>query len=301
MLGRMLIGESAAGRGDTVRVHIRAAIAAGGALALASTAAMGAGPPRVVQSRSAASAVALGPEREDLGLRGQSTSVKASVTRARDALRADLGRGAVVATDDRTGGLKVLQRLGGFLSGASQRDGAEVALGYVRSHQAAFGMSDSDLDALVLVRDYTSTDGVRHLQWAQRVDGFTVVDRDLRANVTEDGRLINVGGGATGGLQLHRVAPSISATQAYARTLRSVASRAPVPAVRRARDGRLRTTTFAGEGRAQLVAYSAGSGVRLAWRVLAPVGRDGDYDALVDAGTGRLVRRVNLVRFATAL
>jgi extracellular elastinolytic metalloproteinase len=49
------------------------------------------------------------------------------------------------------------------------------------------------------------------------------------------------------------------------------------------------------------VAYTAGRGLRLAWRVLAPVGRDSDYDALIDAGTNRLVRRANLVKYADAL
>jgi extracellular elastinolytic metalloproteinase len=58
---------------------------------------------------------------------------------------------------------------------------------------------------------------------------------------------------------------------------------------------------YAGSGQAELVAYHAGPGLRLAWRVLAPVSRDGDYDALVDASTGRIARRSNLVKFADAL
>ena len=203
---------------------------------------------------------------------------------------------------EQTGGLKAVGKLDGYLTGASSADAESVALGYVRAHAAAFGLSASDLDALKLVRDYTSLDGVRHLQWAQVVDGVTVADSSLLANVTREGRLINVLGGARGGLSAQ---PALPRRQRRRRVQRARCARsapgAPCRHQRSARSTGTRTTTYAGSGQAELVAYHAGSGLRLAWRVLAPVGRNGDYDTLVDAADGRIVRRANLVKFADAL
>ena len=54
-------------------------------------------------------------------------------------------------------------------------------------------------------------DGVRHLTWAQVVEGVAVIDADLRANVTRDGRLINVLGGLRGGARLDSAVPAVSA------------------------------------------------------------------------------------------
>ena len=161
-------------------------------------------------------------------------------------------------------------------------------------------MTAQDLRELRLVRDYTSVDGVRHLTWAQVIDGITVVDGDLRANVTRDGRLVNVLGGIRRAPDAGSV-PRLSARQAFSRTLRSVDRPARPPAVRVPRKGAQRLTRFARDGEARLVWYRSGDRLRLAWRVVARVGRDGDYDALVDAAGGRVVRRRNLVRFATAL
>ncbi len=241
------------------------------------------------------------PTRLTIPQNGLPRPVAASAQRARARLRSSLGRQAQVTVDGQTGGLKAVGRLDGFLTGASSAGAQSVALGYVRAHAAAFALSSDDLDALKLVRDYTSVDGVRHLQWAQVVDGITVVDSSLLANVTRDGRLIDVVGGARGGLTLDTRTPAVAADGAYTRALRSVGSSHSVPARRSARSTGSRKTTYAGSGQAELVAYHAGSGLRLAWRVLSPVGRNGDYDTLVDASTGHIARRSNLVKFANAL
>ena len=63
--------------------------------------------------------------------------------------------------------------------------------------------------------------------------------------------------------------------------------------------GAERVTTFADGGRAALALYQDGDGARLGWRVLAPVTSSEVYDAIVDAGTGAVVRRNNRVDFAT--
>ena len=241
------------------------------------------------------------PTRKSIPQTSQARPVAASTTQARAQLRDSLGRYAQVTVDQQTGGLQAVGRLDGYLTGRSSASATSIALGYVRAHATAFGLTQQDLDGLKLVRDYTSApDGVRHLQWAQVVDGVTVADSSVLANVASDGRLVNVLGGARGGT-LNRRSPAVSADGAYQRTLRSVGSRSSVPEQRSARSTGTRTTTYAGSGRAELVAYHAGSGLRLAWRVLAPVSADGTYDSLVDAADGRIARRANLVKFADAL
>jgi hypothetical protein len=281
------------------RTRAGAVAAAVAALTAAGGVALAAGPPGASSGQTRSSLAS--PTRENVGTHALAPAVSRSVERARADLRDSLGSRAVLTVDDRTGGVKAVGRVNGFLTGSSSVSAADVALGWVRAHGDALGLGTSDIDALKLARDYTSPDGVRHLQWAQVVDGITVADTSLIANVTSSGRLINVLGGARGGLKLNTARPAVAASTAYASTLRSVGASARVPARRSARSTGTQKTTYAGSGQAELVAVTAGDGLRLAWRVLAPVGRDGDYDSLVDASTGRLLRRANLVKFANAL
>src|SRR5215207_1354701 len=124
------------------------------------------------QARRAGAPAQSDPTRLVVPRAGQARPVSSSAVRARARLRSSLGRYAQVTVDDQTGGLKAVGRLDGYLTGASGADATSVALGYVRAHADAFGLRASDLDALALVHDYTSVDGVRHLQWAQVVDGI---------------------------------------------------------------------------------------------------------------------------------
>src|SRR3954453_14321330 len=229
--------------------------------AVAGGAALAAGPPGAAgRSASVRNAVAQAqdPARTNLSPLGQTQPISRPAEKARSDLRGSLGRQAVLTTDARTGGVKAVGKLDGFLTGRSSASAAAVALGYVRSHSDAFGLTSDDLSNLKLVRDYTSPDGVRHLQWAQVVDGFTVADSSLVANVAGDGRLVNVGGGIRGGLKLNRTQPSVSSDSAYASTLRSVGSNARVPAKRSARSSGTRATAYSGRGAAQLGAGTAG-------------------------------------------
>jgi hypothetical protein len=227
----------------------------------------------------------------------QGVAPSAAAQRARERLRAGLGRTGFVTTDARTGAVRSIGRLDGFLTGPSGRSPQDVALGWARDHLDALGLRAADLAALRLARAYRSIDGVTHLIWEQRVDGVPLVDADLRANVTDDGRLDNIGGSPRGGLSLNAATPAVQARGAYSRLLRSAGSRKAAPAVQR-QSGRLRATDFAGDGEAGLVAYTAGSGARLAWRVQTPASPDEDYDGLIDAQTGQVIRRSNLVKFA---
>src|SRR5262245_55194342 len=122
----------------------RGRIVAGGmgvAVMLAGTA-VAAAPSRVTSRQAAKVLAASGdPTRLTLPRAGAAAPLAGSTRDARAGLRSSLGRQGVVTVDDQTGGLKAVGRLDGFLTGASSADAQSIALGYVRSHAPAFGLS----------------------------------------------------------------------------------------------------------------------------------------------------------------
>ena len=180
-----------------------------------------------------------------------------------------LGRAGIVSTDRRTGGVHFAGRLDGFLTGASDRDAAKVALGYVRRHRDVFGLDRGDLAQLEL-NDRETSHGMTLLRFNQVVDGVPLLEGTLRAAVTDDGRLVNVTGGARGDLP-HPDTPKLDAAAAKAAAARATGG-----------------TTKQAE--ATLVFTAATGDVRLAWRVLRPQG-SAYYDQLVDAMTGAEISR----------
>jgi hypothetical protein len=218
-----------------------------------------------------------------------------TVAAAQDRLRRDLGARALLQKDPATATPRIVARLDGFLTGPSGRDPAAVALDYVGAHATAFGLDAAELAALRPTRRSRAPDGTVELAWEQRAGGLPSVDGGLEAAVTADGRLINVRGGPVPRLGAPSAGPAVSASAAYATA--DPASR-PAPAAG-APQGAERRTAFAGGGSASLVLYRDGGDDRLGWRVLAPAGSEAFYDALVDAGTGRLERRVNRVHSGT--
>jgi extracellular elastinolytic metalloproteinase len=217
---------------------------------------------------------------------------------ARRELRERLGRFATLSVDRRTGTLRAISRLDGFLTGASGRDGASIALEYLRDHTRAFGLDANDVDSLHLVdRDFVQ--GVEHLSWEQRYRGVPAADAGVKAAVTGSGKLLTVTGPPASDLAVRSIVPDVSAFDAYAAARASGGGDANTPvAVAHRDDGAERATRFSDGGRASLALYRADDGYRLAWRVLAAVSSTGVYDVLVDARSGATVRRNNHVKFA---
>jgi extracellular elastinolytic metalloproteinase len=88
----------------------------------------------------------------------------------------------------------VVAQLDGFLTAPADGDARDIVLDYVRSRPALFKLDSDDLTRLRLVRDETDPFGVRHLLWAQQAGGIPAFDNDLRASVTNDGRILTVMG-----------------------------------------------------------------------------------------------------------
>ena len=209
---------------------------------------------------------------------GAPVSPSRMVLRARAALARSLGSQGVVIADPQTGTLRMVGKLDGFLTGASVRQASEVAMDYVRSHLRAFGLNRADLRTFHLRQDYVDIVGTHHLSWTQRAGGVTAFRNGLKANVTSDGRLINLTGSPVHGL---RVA---SSPRTSARSRRS----APpgVPPARRRPPQR--------DDTAKLVLFPTQRGARIAWQTTTWV--DPNFLALsvVDAQTGRVLWRASL-------
>ncbi len=111
---------------------------------------------------------------------------------ATTALRKTLGVQGVVDIDGLTGTPRQVARLDGFLTGPSTRPASEVALGYVRGHATALGLTSTDVSRLSLARDYVDIAGIHHLSWVQTANGVPLFGNGLQANVTKDGRLLSL-------------------------------------------------------------------------------------------------------------
>jgi extracellular elastinolytic metalloproteinase len=202
----------------------------------------------------------------------------------------------VVDADPITGTPRVVVDIDGLLTAPSSAKPAVVALRFVRRHSTAFGR---DLGHLRLVRRYASADGITHLTWAQQVGGVPVLDRALRANVTSGGRLLSIGGGPVPRPDPDALDPRLSARQA-ARAAAAYAGAQVELGPSQSAGGPTRATVFAGRASAQLVLYPERQGVRLAWRTFLSADSTHLWDTVVDAETGRLLRRHNEVKFANS-
>ena len=220
----------------------------------------------------------------------------AAALRARDRLSAQLGRQGILDIDERTGTPRIVARLDGFLTGPSDDDPARIALDYVRAHPDVFRLAAGDIAALRLARRYTDPHGVTHVIWAQAWRGIEVWDNELRASVTGDGRLINIGGSPIADLATRTPKPELTAGEALSEALGDAGRRGLAPRPTRRQGGADEQTSFAGGHEARLVLFAEGAGdVRLAWKVTDFARPAEVYDHLIDARSGGVLYRENRV------
>jgi len=89
-----------------------------------------------------------------------------------------------------------VSRSGGYLSGPSADQPADIAQDYLSTHAAQFGLTAADLkDALVTDQYRTPSDGVTHVYLRQTFLGREVINANMIVNIAADGRVLSVGGG----------------------------------------------------------------------------------------------------------
>ncbi len=206
------------------------------------------------------------------------------VAQARLALARRLGMQGVVQSDPMTGTLRMVGRLDGFLTTRSARPARAVAMGFVRTNRTAFGLTDADITTFRLRQDYVDIASVHHLSWTQSKRGIPVFHNGLRANVTADGRLVNVTGSPVHGIRVASTVPRIS-------------SAAAIGAART--DGGARVAAAQGSDWASLVLFPTGRGARLAWKTFTWPSTQQLNLSVVDAATGAVLYRQSLSSDAT--
>ena len=212
-------------------------------------------------------------------------------------LERSLGTQGIVSIDGLTGTPRVVGRLDGFLTGPSSASATQVVLDYVRAHADVFRI---DVSSLEQTRETVSPNGNRHVWWRQVANGIPVFGNGLKANVTRDGRLINIVGSPLATLSGTAVAPAVTAEQALAQTRRD-AGAAVVPLAATQRGDARKSTTFSSGETAGLTLFATVKGNRLGWDLLVQPEGNSLYRQVVDAQTGAILYRQSLVNYAQGL
>ncbi len=216
-------------------------------------------------------------------LRGRAAKLDSEPSAAVAALKAGLGAEGIVALDPLTTTPRMLGRLDGFLTDPSGSEAQSIVLGYVQRNADAFGLTADSIVSLSLARDYVSIDGTHHLSFVQTIGGVPVFGNGLKANVTSDGRLINVVGSPLGDLATVTSSPAISAGQAIAAAKQ---------------DAGLVTVPLTSDSAKQVYFRTVG-GTRIAYQTIVGSGSE-VYLSVVDGTSGAILYRNSLVDYASA-
>ena len=236
----------------------------------------------------ALSSVALGAERRErpgagddrlLDVRdGARAPVSAATRSAQRRLLRRLGGGGVLRVAPTTGTTRLVTDLRGTLTRRSSLRPAALTQRFMRDQRGAYGLTAGEAGALEPEHEYRSREGITYVRLRQTHRGVPAFDGSVTAAV-RDGRLLSVAGAPQPDLAVRSVRPRLSSSRA-----RDVAQR----------DAGLGR----GAGRPKLVLFNAPEGTRLAWSLLVFADRERVLSTVVDAATGRTLRRANLVRRA---
>lgn len=214
-------------------------------------------------------------------------------------LRRSVGADATVSINPVTGTPRNLAARDGYLTPASAASPRRIALQYVRRHASSLGLRRDDVSTFRLRKSYTDPAGITHLAWTQVVDGVPVFGNGLEAHVTDVGELISVQGAPVSGLGAmttdESTTPAISAATAREDAAEDAGGEVDTDAARRST--RSTTTVWSNGDRAELVWFATGDDVRLAWNTLTHAGDTLTYTHVVDATTGDVLYRQDLVDF----
>jgi hypothetical protein len=222
------------------------------------------------------------------------------------ALQASRGKRLRIAWNPFNGTPHLLLNYAGYLSAPSHASPVAIARHFLETHAALFRLTHEDLDALHVGGVYTSKpNGVTYLTLTQSSHAIPVFQGQLRFTIDADGRIVSLSGNYYPGIRIP-VTPVLSPTAALTIAARTTAPETPfVPQIWSGPTGPTQKTLFRKGPFTQTDAHHAASLVlfpmpgqfRLAWRVLFHKNSLERYLILVDANTGELLYRVNLVRF----
>lgn len=217
---------------------------------------------------------------------------------AQTRLRRSLGDAGVMRRNASTGAPSYVSDGSQPLTPPTATPAGDVVLGYLDENAAAYGLDGNDLDTLSPGREL-SWRGLRQVTFEQHADGLPVLDAGVSGTVAPNGELIAVAGSPQPDPGATTTVPSVDAATAVESVLAGAGAPAPVNDPEQA-PGPERDTTFSGGHEASLALLPDGGGTRLAWSVTAIADSQHVYGATVDAQTGAVISRTNLVRSASA-
>ncbi|HET7475382.1 MAG TPA: M36 family metallopeptidase [Dermatophilaceae bacterium] len=289
----------------TTTVAAVASVAAAAAINLAGTTAAGAAgaKPTVEGDKTAAHSTTAKERKGNYDARAAAagrTGSSAAALRAKGSadatarLRALVGKDAMISIDPATGTVANLASWTGYLTGPSRAAAKDVALGYVRRHAAALGLSSDDVASFVLRKDYVDVAGAHHLSFNQVSRGVTVYGNGLKAHVGKDGRLLALQGAPIAGLKALTGAASISPKLAAAAARSGAAKDVGGAAAAGTAATRGALTRWSNNDQARLVWFVSNGTARLAWSTYTQAGGGLNYAHVLDADTGSVLLRKDL-------
>ena len=192
--------------------------------------------------------------------------------------------------------MQSIQAVDGALTRPAAGDREDVAIDWVRAYRAGLGLTATDVDGLDLAaRSTSAATGFTHLRYRQADRGIPAFDGGVRVSLDRGGRILSAT--ASPAPQVDSAAPRLGPVEALRELQRDVGVERAVPVVD-GPTGVRRTTRFAGGDFARLVLFGSGRGTRLAWHLTYRAGDAAHYDAVVDATSGAVLFRQNLVKHA---
>jgi extracellular elastinolytic metalloproteinase len=215
-------------------------------------------------------------------------------------LRSLAGGMPLVSIDPATGTPDNLTSLDGYLTERSDRSAREIVVDYVRDHAAALGLKTADVDTLRPRKSYRDPAGIRHLSWIQTINGIPVFGNGLRAHVASDGRLIALQGAPIGDLaglvDDASTTPDLGASEARETAATDVDGAIDSDAIQRETRSSGATTWSNGDY-ADPVWFVTADGAQLAWSTYTQAGDALVYSHVIDAASGDVLYRNDLVDF----
>jgi extracellular elastinolytic metalloproteinase len=160
-----------------------------------------------------------------------------------------------------------------------------VALDYVRDH-----LPGVDFDTLA-PPSATTVDGLSTVTWRPSIDGIPAGDHELRVNVAGD-RVLGVADRPEAQAEVDTT-PALTSGEAVRAAQDAVGVFAALPRTK-GPAGATQATTYAGDTTAALALWND----RLAWRINYRAASDAVWDVVVDAHSGAVLKRTNMVKSA---
>jgi subtilase family serine protease len=201
-------------------------------------------------------------------------------------------------------GVRELHANGKPITPAAQGAPEDIARKFLAHYHHLLGLENKDLASLRKIREYRGrNERVLHLEFDQALDGITVFGGRLQVHLSPSGEILRIANTTVAGGDVPQ--PQIAADDALRTAISTTRPELQFgPTTVSGPSGKDRHTTF-GRGPfksdidANLVVFPMSTGNRLAWSVvLEPPGLPQKYQILVDAVTGELLYRRNLVFYA---